>query len=120
MSSATMPAPEPAHRAPPTVAEPAQAAASSKRLADGVFRIPQPALLGLLVVLLAATEIANHRFLSTQGIKDLLLNATILAIVGIGEAIVVITRNVDLSVGSVLGIAAFAAGIYLQGNGNSF
>ena len=30
----------------------------------------------------------------------------------------VITRNVDLSVGSTLGISAFAAGTYLQGGGN--
>jgi rhamnose transport system permease protein len=119
MSSATVPAPEPAQKAPPAVAEPAPVAANSKRLVDVVFRIRELALLGLLVVLLATTEIANHRFLSTQGIKDLLLNATILVIVGVGEAIVVITRNVDLSVGSVLGITAFAAGIYLQGNGNS-
>jgi rhamnose transport system permease protein len=72
----------------------------------------------VLVVMLAATQISNSAFLSHQGIEDLLLNATILVLVAVGEAVVVITRNVDLSVGSVLGISAFAAGTYLHGGGN--
>jgi rhamnose transport system permease protein len=63
-----------------------------------------------LVLLIVITALVNPRFLSAQSIKDLLLGATILAILATGQAIVVITRNVDLSVGSVLGISAFAAG----------
>ena len=53
---------------------------------------------------------ANPRFLSAQNVKDLLLGSTILAILAVGQAIVVITRNVDLSVGSILGLSAFATG----------
>ncbi len=61
--------------------------------------------------MLGATQLSNSEFLSQQGIRDLMLNATILVLVAIGQAMVVITRNVDLSVGSVLGsISAFAAG----------
>ena len=40
-------------------------------------------------------------------------------LVATGQALVVITRNVDLSVGSTLGISAFAAGLYLQDGGNA-
>ncbi|MBR7830804.1 ABC transporter permease [Actinospica sp. MGRD01-02] len=76
------------------------------------------AILAVLVVMLAATQVDNGAFLSEQGVKDLLLNATILVLVAVGEAVVVISRNVDLSVGSVLGVAAFAAGDYIQGGGN--
>jgi rhamnose transport system permease protein len=72
----------------------------------------------VLVVMLGATQLANGAFLSVQGVKDLLLNAAILVLVATGQAVVVITRNVDLSVGSVLGITAFAAGDLLQGGGN--
>jgi rhamnose transport system permease protein len=64
-----------------------------------------------LALLVAVTAIRNPRFLSAQSIKDLLLGATILAILATGQAIVVITRNVDLSVGSILGITAFATGV---------
>lgn len=94
------------------------APAAPKRFLDRVLRLRALAVLGVLVVMLAATQIYNSQFLSQQGVKDLLLNATILVLVAIGQAVVVITRNVDLSVGSVLGISAFAAGSYLQGGGN--
>jgi rhamnose transport system permease protein len=39
-----------------------------------------------------------------------MLNATIIAILAAGQAMVIISRNVDLSVGSMLGISGFATG----------
>lgn len=90
----------------------------SRRLVDRVLRIRELALLVILAVLIGGTELGNHRFLSTQGVKDLLLNAAILVILAAGEATVVITRNVDLSIGSVLGITAFAAGDHLNRGGS--
>ena len=47
---------------------------------------------------------------SSDGWRDLLLTPSILVVVAIGEAIVIITRNVDLSVGSVLGLTAYLTG----------
>jgi rhamnose transport system permease protein len=99
-------------------AEPAVAAGGGKRFVDLVLRLREASIVGVLAILIIVTEIGNPRFLSVQGIKDLLLNATILVLVAIGEAVVVITRNVDLSVGSVLGISAFACGDYLTGGGS--
>lgn len=99
--------------------EPLHVAAEAPRgLLDRVLRMRELAILAVLVLMLAATQADNTAFLSEQGIKDLLLNATILVLVAVGEAVVVITRNVDLSVGSVLGVSAFAAGDYLQSGGN--
>jgi rhamnose transport system permease protein len=63
-----------------------------------------------LAILVAATVAANPRFLSAQSTKDLLLNSSILVILAVGQAIVIVTKNVDLSVGSVLGLTAFATG----------
>jgi rhamnose transport system permease protein len=63
-----------------------------------------------LVLLVAATTASNPRFLNAQSRKDLMLGATILVVLAVGQAIVIITRNVDLSVGSVLGLSAFATG----------
>ena len=75
-------------------------------------------LLALLLVILAAT-IANPNFLfSSDGWRDLLLTPSILVLLAVGQAIVIITRNVDLSVGSVLGLSAYLCGrlfIDLQG-----
>jgi rhamnose transport system permease protein len=93
-------------------------APGSRTFVERILRVRELALLVVLAALLLGTELGNHRFLSQQGVKDLLLNAAILVIVATGEATVVITRNVDLSVGSTVGIAAFAAGDYLGGGGN--
>lgn len=104
-----------------TTADPAPVAeaprSSGARLVDRVFRMRELAILVVFLVMITVTQAGNSQFLSEQGIKDLLLNATILVLVATGQAMVVITRNVDLSVGSTLGISAFAAGTYLQGGG---
>ncbi|KPL30274.1 ATPase [Streptomyces anulatus] len=105
-----------------TTTEPAPVApvpaSGSTRLVDRVFRMRELAILLVLLVMIVVTQLGNSAFLSEQGIKDLLLNATILVLVATGQSLVVITRNVDLSVGSTLGISAFAAGTYLQGGGH--
>jgi len=106
-----------------TAPNPAPAAevprSSGTRLVDRVFRMRELAILLVFLVMIVITQIGNSDFLSEQGIKDLLLNATILVLVATGQSLVVITRNVDLSVGSTLGISAFAAGTYLQDGGSS-
>jgi rhamnose transport system permease protein len=67
-------------------------------------------LLALAVVVAAATA-KNPSFLfSPDGWRDLLLTPSILVLVAVGQAIVIITRNVDLSVGSVMGLSAYLTG----------
>jgi rhamnose transport system permease protein len=63
-----------------------------------------------LVALVLFTYVQNPLFLSPQGTKDLLLNATIMIILAVGQTLVIITRNIDLSVGSILGLVAFGTG----------
>ena len=60
-----------------------------------------------LLVLVVFTAANNPRCLSAQCIRDILLGPALLAVLATGQAIVVITRNIDLSVGSVLGLSAF-------------
>ncbi|MEV0155798.1 ABC transporter permease [Micromonospora sp. NPDC050686] len=89
---------------------------SGARLAHRLFVVRELGILLALVLLVAVTFAVNQRFLSAQNIKDLLLSSTILAILAVGQAIVIITRNVDLSVGSILGLAAFATGSLFVAN----
>lgn len=63
-----------------------------------------------LVLLVAVTAARNPRFLSAQSLRDLLLSAAIVAVMAAGQTTVIVTRNVDLSVGSVLGLVAFGTG----------
>ena len=53
---------------------------------------------------------AQPRFLSGQEVNIVLGNTSILALLTLGEAMVIISRNVDLSVGSVLGLSAYVSG----------
>lgn len=81
-----------------------------RRAGSRVFLSREFSVLLAFALLIAVTQIANPRFLVGQGIRDLLLNATIFVVMAVGEAIVVLTRNVDLSVGSILGLTAFGTG----------
>ncbi|MFC8224454.1 ABC transporter permease [Streptomyces sp. NPDC057287] len=99
---------------PPDTAKTPERSASS--LVDAVFRAREISIAGALVLLILGTYLANPRFLSDQGIKDLLLNASILVLLAVGQSAVVITRNIDLSVGSVVGLSAFACGKFVAGS----
>ncbi|MBK1784936.1 ABC transporter permease [Prauserella cavernicola] len=66
-------------------------------------------VLALAAVVLVTTA-TNPSFLSAQGIHDLFLNASIIALLAIGQTLLVITRNIDLSVGSVMGLTAYMSG----------
>ena len=83
---------------------------------DVVLRARELGIVLALVLLVAVTTISNSRFLSGQSIRDILLGTAILAVLAVGQAVVVITRNIDLSVGSVLGLSAFTVGTLLQNN----
>ncbi|WP_051799005.1 ABC transporter permease [Catenuloplanes japonicus] len=81
-----------------------------------VFRQREMGIVLALVALVAYTAINQSRFLSSQSIRDILLNTAILAVLASGMAVVVITRHIDLSVGSVLGLSAFAVATVMQHN----
>ncbi|KAB1894082.1 ABC transporter permease [Microbacterium oxydans] len=67
-------------------------------------------LLALALVIVAATTNNSNFLFSPDGWRDLLLTPSILVLVAVGQAIVLITRNVDLSVGSVMGLTAYLTG----------
>jgi rhamnose transport system permease protein len=68
-------------------------------------------ILIVFAALVAVTTAVNPTFLgSSDGWRALLLDPSIYIILAIGEAIVIITKNVDLSVGSILGLSAWSIG----------
>jgi rhamnose transport system permease protein len=94
---------------PRTEARPRGLTSDPRRLVDLVFRVREfgiVAVLGLLVLVTAGIE---PRFLDLTNIQFILVDTTIFALLALGETMVVLTRNVDLSVGSVLGLSAFVS-----------
>jgi rhamnose transport system permease protein len=86
----------------------------ARRLVERVFRIRELGIVVALAALIAVTGILEPRFVETASLRNLALNASIFAILAVGQTLVIITRNVDLSVGSVVGLTAFMAGDLLQ------
>ena len=88
----------------------AAAGRGGSRFVEVAFRVRELGILAALALVVIVTTAVNPRFLSVQSIRDLLLNASIIALLTVGQTLVVVTRNVDLSVGSVLGLTAFMTG----------
>ncbi|MRX43241.1 ABC transporter permease [Agromyces kandeliae] len=96
--------------APP--AKPAQPGSSAAtRIVSHIFKARETGILiALLAVIVVATAVNPNFLFSSDGFRDLLLTPSLLLLVAVGQAIVIITRNVDLSVGSVLGLTAYLTG----------
>jgi rhamnose transport system permease protein len=90
--------------------------ARARRLTEWVFRIRELGILAVLLALIGVTGALEPRFLEAASLRNLALNAAIFAILAAGQTLVLITRNVDLSVGSVLGLSAYLAGDLLSNN----
>ena len=64
----------------------------------------------LLAVIVVATLKSDSFLFSSNGWRDLLLTPSILILLAVGQTVVIITRNVDLSVGSILALTAYLTG----------
>jgi ribose transport system permease protein len=61
-------------------------------------------IFGLLVVVFAATSLANPQFVSAYNLQNLIRWTALFGIISIGAAFVIITGGIDLSIGSVIGL----------------
>ncbi len=73
-------------------------------------------LLGLLLLLWAALSVSTDTFLTVNNLENLMRQATIWAVIAIGQTFVIITAGIDLSVGTVLGFAGVVISLLLQAN----
>ena len=76
-------------------------------LLDFVGRVREAGIALALLIVVLIVAVQEPRFLDLDNLEEILLSVSILAIVAIGQTLVVLTRNVDLSVGSMVGIVAF-------------
>jgi rhamnose transport system permease protein len=82
---------------------------SSRRLTERVFRIRESGIIVVLIVFVAITISIEPRFASQQEAQFILANTTIFALLALGETMVIVSRNVDLSIGSVVGLSAYVS-----------
>jgi ribose/xylose/arabinose/galactoside ABC-type transport system permease subunit len=75
-----------------------------------ILRHQEAGLLAVLITLAAIINIINPNFLSPSNVANLLQTVAVIGIIAIGQTFVLVTREIDLSVGSVLALSAVSAG----------
>jgi rhamnose transport system permease protein len=87
----------------------ASSLASPRRLVDVVVRLRTFGIIVVLALLVLITAIDQPRFVDAGNLRFILSQTSLYALVAVGEAMVIITRNVDLSVGSIVGLSAYVS-----------
>src|SRR6266480_5284535 len=87
---------------------------SQSRLIRYVSRVRELGLLVVLLLIVVIVSVQVPSFLTVSNLEQILLAIAIIAIVAVGETLVVLTRNVDLSVGSMVGFAAFVTAYFFK------
>lgn len=84
---------------------------TAQRVVSTILTSRESAIALVLILVIAAATLNTRSFLfSDNSWRDLLLAPSILLLLAIGQAVVIITRNVDLSVGSTLALTAYLTG----------
>jgi ribose transport system permease protein len=68
----------------------------------------------ILVVLIVAVSLVTPNFLKPMNIGNILAQTAVIAIVAMGQQIVILTRGIDLSVGANLALATVVGGLVYQ------
>ena len=84
--------------------------ASSEKKSNNLFltlvRFRELSIIIFILLLMILVSIRSPAFLSVENFRDILLNISILVIVALAQTMVIITRGIDLSVGSMIGLVA--------------
>lgn len=83
------------------------------RLADFFLR-QDVILLGIFVAMVALFTTVNPRFLSLAAAANILQDFSPVVLMAIGQSFVIATRGIDLSVGSVLGLAGVVMALVIR------
>lgn len=68
----------------------------------------------LLAVVTLAVSLQAPRFLSVANIRSIFLAIALLLVLAVGETVVLLGRNFDLSIGSTVGLSAMVAGLVFK------
>lgn len=81
-----------------------------------LFRGQEAGLVAVILGLSVAFSFFNPNFLSTDNLRNVLVAVAVVGIMSIGQTFVIIAREIDLSVGSVMGLSGLC-GAYAMSQG---
>lgn len=79
-----------------------------------IARQRELSLVAVMVVLGAMVTVVAPQFLTISNLSQVAVLASITAVAAVGEALVIITRNVDLSVEAMMGLVAYSVASLLE------
>lgn len=71
----------------------------------------------ILVVLVVAMALLSPYFLTSRNVANVGFQASFVAVLALGQLLVILTRGIDLSVGSTVGLAGVVAAVYAGTSG---
>jgi rhamnose transport system permease protein len=81
-----------------------------------IVRFREAGISVFIFILIVAVTLRNPAFLTADNFQDILLNISILAIVALGQTVVILTRGIDLSVSSIIGLVAMMVAFVVKQN----
>ncbi len=90
--------------------QPLTTAPAGTSLITKILRFRELAILVAIALVFGLTYLKNPSFASGASVQQMLAGPSIIIMLAVGETLVIVTRNVDLSVGSVLGLSAYLTG----------
>lgn len=78
----------------------------SRSLVLTLARFRELSIIIFILLLIAVVAVDTPSFLTAGNFRNILLNISILAIVSLGQTMVIITRGIDLSVSAMIGLVA--------------
>ncbi|MCX7711515.1 MAG: ABC transporter permease [Clostridia bacterium] len=87
---------------------------SSKGL--NIVKFRELGLLGFILLISIAVQMRNQSFLTLENIDDMITNTAILSVLAIGMMLVIVTRGIDLSLGSTLALAGMTTALTVKSN----
>ena len=83
---------------------------SALRAGSPFLRFRELGILAFVVLAFVVASIIEPRFRSMENLRSIAMYIPLIVIVAMGQLMVIVSRNIDLSVGSMLGLSAIVAG----------
>jgi rhamnose transport system permease protein len=88
----------------------------AQEIAAAAFRLREGGIVIALGVAVVFFAIRAPNFLTVSNWQDIAKDVAIVVVVAVGETMVILTRNIDLSVGSIVGLSAYLSADFLAGH----
>lgn len=87
----------------------------SRVAASFLWRFREVGIAAFVLLVATICALIQPRFVSVENLRSIMLHIPLIVVVAMGQMMVIISRNIDLSVGSMLGFAAIVVGnLYIQ------